>query len=114
MSSSDEQERHGLPRFAFDPQPTSVSGWADPRPRKGTWLESYFSPREKVDTSPKVDDQVKYTTCYMCACRCGIKVPLQDGKTRFLEGNRRHPVNRGVICAKGSAGIMTQYSPARL
>jgi anaerobic selenocysteine-containing dehydrogenase len=33
---------------------------------------------------------------------------------RYIEGNRDHPVNRGVLCAKGSAGIMTQYSPARL
>src|SRR6185312_14116009 len=29
-------------------------------------------------------------------------------------GNRAHPVNRGVLCAKGSAGIMQHYSPARL
>jgi anaerobic selenocysteine-containing dehydrogenase len=114
VSTSDEHDRHALPRFAFDPQPTSVSGWADPRPRDETWLERYVSPREKVDTSPKVHDEVKYTTCYMCACRCGIKVHLQGGRIRFLEGNRRHPVNRGVICAKGSAGIMTQYSPAKL
>lgn len=50
----------------------------------------------------------------MCACRCGIKVHLEDGKLRYIEGNRDHPVNRGVLCAKGSAGIMTALSPARL
>jgi anaerobic selenocysteine-containing dehydrogenase len=58
--------------------------------------------------------QVEFTTCYMCACRCGIKVTLDDGKIRFIQGNRNHPVNRGVLCAKGAAGIMKQYSPARL
>jgi anaerobic selenocysteine-containing dehydrogenase len=57
---------------------------------------------------------VTCTTCYMCACRCGIKVHLEDGKLRYIEGNRDHPVNRGVLCAKGSAGIMTAVSPARL
>ncbi|HEY1891905.1 MAG TPA: molybdopterin oxidoreductase family protein [Steroidobacteraceae bacterium] len=57
---------------------------------------------------------VARTTCYMCACRCGIKVHLEDGKLRYIEGNRDHPVNRGVLCAKGSAGIMTAISPARL
>ena len=57
---------------------------------------------------------VARTTCYMCACRCGIKVHLEDGKLRYIEGNRDHPVNRGVLCAKGSAGIMTAVSPARL
>ncbi|HTP82707.1 MAG TPA: molybdopterin oxidoreductase family protein [Alphaproteobacteria bacterium] len=68
----------------------------------------------EIDTSPYVADEVKQTTCYMCACRCGINVHLKDGQIRYIEGNRDHPVNRGVLCAKGSAGIMQQYSPAKL
>jgi sulfite dehydrogenase (quinone) subunit SoeA len=67
--------------------------------------------REQVETSPRVSDDVKFTTCYMCACRCGIKVYLKDGRIRYIEGNRNHPVNKGVLCAKGSAGIMQHYSP---
>ncbi len=63
---------------------------------------------------PQPERTVARTTCYMCACRCGIKVHLQDGKLRYIEGNREHPINRGVLCAKGSAGIMTAISPARL
>ena len=77
-------------------------------------VRDYFSPRERVDTSPKVSDAVKTTTCYMCACRCGIKVHLKDGGIRYIEGNRDHPVNRGVICGKGAAGVMQQQSPAKL
>jgi sulfite dehydrogenase (quinone) subunit SoeA len=50
----------------------------------------------------------------MCACRCGIRVHLVDGKVRYIDGNPAHPLNRGVICAKGASGIMKQYSPARL
>ena len=68
----------------------------------------------KVDTAPHVSDEVRKTTCYMCACRCGINVHFLDGKIRYIEGNRDHPVNQGVLCAKGSAGIMQHYSPARL
>jgi len=71
-------------------------------------------PARPLDPSPPVSDQVKYSTCYMCACRCGIKVHLKDGRIRYIEGNRNHPVNRGVLCAKGSAGIMQHHSPARL
>src|SRR4029450_5177513 len=67
-----------------------------------------------LDLSPPVSDEVKATTCYMCACRCGINVHLKDGRIRYIEGNRDPPVNRGVLCAKGSAGIMQQYAPARL
>ncbi|WP_339848786.1 molybdopterin oxidoreductase family protein [uncultured Nisaea sp.] len=69
---------------------------------------------ETVDTSPTISDETKFTTCYMCACRCGIKVHLRDGTIRYIEGNKNHPVNKGVLCAKGSAGIMQHYSPARL
>ncbi|MDJ0834763.1 MAG: molybdopterin-dependent oxidoreductase, partial [Gammaproteobacteria bacterium] len=58
--------------------------------------------------------EVKETTCYMCACRCGIRVTLRDGEVRHIEGNPSHPHNEGVICAKGSSGIMKQYSPARI
>ena len=75
-------------------------------------------------TEPTLDQQsaqpsegsseVKSTTCYMCACRCGINVTLRDGEVRYIEGNPNHPLNQGVICAKGASGIMKQYSPARL
>jgi anaerobic selenocysteine-containing dehydrogenase len=58
--------------------------------------------------------EVKNTTCYMCACRCGIRVTLRDGEVRYIQGNPDHPLNKGVICAKGASGIMKQYSPARL
>ncbi len=58
--------------------------------------------------------EVKTTTCYMCACRCGIKVHVRGGEVRYIEGNPDHPLNQGVICAKGASGIMKQYSPARL
>ncbi len=66
----------------------------------------------KPDSSSPV--QIKNTTCYMCACRCGISVHVQDGEVRYIEGNPNHPLNKGVICAKGASGIMKQCSPARL
>ena len=84
-----------------------MTGWRE------HWHD-YWTPREVVDTSPRVSDEVKTTTCYMCAGRCGIKVHLKGGGIRYIEGNPRHPVNRGVICGKGAAGIMNQQSPAKL
>jgi anaerobic selenocysteine-containing dehydrogenase len=77
---------------------------------------SFPAPAENdgVDTSPAVADDVKTTTCYMCACRCGIRVFLKNGQVRYIQGNRNHPVNKGVLCGKGAAGIMNHLSPARL
>ena len=68
----------------------------------------------EIELSKRISDEIKTTTCYMCACRCGIKVYLKDGKVKYIEGNREHPVNKGVLCGKGAAGIMQHYSPARL
>ena len=78
----------------------------------------HFEPRGRMNAKIKLENhdaqEIKYTTCYMCACRCGIKVTLEDNKVRFIQGNRNHPTNQGVLCAKGSAGIMKQYSTAKL
>lgn len=68
----------------------------------------------KLDTSPPVSDEIRHTTCYMCACRCGINVHLKSGKVSYIEGNRDHPINKGVLCAKGAAGIKQITAPSRL
>jgi len=67
-----------------------------------------------VPPDPQAVCEIKTTTCYMCACRCGIRVHLKDGELRYIDGNPNHPLNKGVICAKGASGIMKQVSPARL
>jgi sulfite dehydrogenase (quinone) subunit SoeA len=67
-----------------------------------------------LDLSPSVSDEVRRTTCYMCACRCGINVHVKAGKVSYIEGNRDHPVNKGVLCAKGASGIMQVFAPSRL
>ncbi|GAB5470970.1 MAG: molybdopterin oxidoreductase family protein [Rhodospirillales bacterium] len=72
------------------------------------------NPDRAIALSQPPSDEVKTTTCYMCACRCGIRVHLKEGQLRYIEGNPDHPVNKGVLCAKGSAGIMNQLSPAKL
>lgn len=41
--------------------------------------------------SPGAPTEVKTTTCYMCACRCGIRVHLRDGEIRYIDGNPEHP-----------------------
>ena len=67
-----------------------------------------------LNISPPVSDEVRKTTCYMCACRCGINVHLTSGRVTYIEGNRDHPINKGVLCAKGAAGIKQITAPSRL
>jgi anaerobic selenocysteine-containing dehydrogenase len=68
----------------------------------------------RIDTQTPVSDEIRRTTCYMCACRCGINVHLTSGKVTYIEGNRDHPINKGVLCAKGASGIMQVTAPSRL
>jgi anaerobic selenocysteine-containing dehydrogenase len=35
----------------------------------------------------------------MCACRCGIRVPVRDGEIRYIDGNQEHPIGRGDFVA---------------
>lgn len=72
-----------------------------------------------LDLSKPIGTEIRKTTCYMCACRCGIDVHMKDGPdgkkvAAYIEGNRDHPLNKGVLCAKGSAGIMQHNAPSRL
>jgi sulfite dehydrogenase (quinone) subunit SoeA len=54
--------------------------------RKLNSLTSGFArPIEMIDTSPLIADTEKTTTCYMCACRCGIRVHLKDRRIRFID-----------------------------
>tara|TARA_B100000676_G_scaffold313203_1_gene392213 strand:+ start:16020 stop:18851 length:2832 start_codon:yes stop_codon:yes gene_type:complete len=68
----------------------------------------------RIAEMPPVADEIVMTTCYMCACRCGIRVHKKDGEPVYIDGNRDHPVNKGVLCAKGAAGLKNHRSPARL
>ncbi len=78
------------------------------------WLSAAPLHDPLASPAPAAKCEVKTTTCYMCACRCGIRVHLRNGQLRYIDGNPDHPLNKGVICAKGAAGIMKQVSPARL
>ena len=60
-------------------------------------MNPFKNQTEEVQTSPKINDEVKQTTCYMCACRCGINVHLLDNKIRYIEGNKNHPTNLSLI-----------------
>jgi len=54
------------------------------------------------------------TTCGMCYVGCGVRVRLEDGVVRSIEGDPNHPQNRGNMCAKGKAGVMSLYNPRRV
>ncbi|MBI2985962.1 MAG: molybdopterin-dependent oxidoreductase [Deltaproteobacteria bacterium] len=54
------------------------------------------------------------TQCDMCYNMCGILVRRKDGLAVEIKGNPEHPNNKGKVCGKAFAGLMSLYSPYRV
>jgi menaquinone reductase, molybdopterin-binding-like subunit len=68
--------------------------------------------------------------CSLCSAGCGLLVKIvegdaevmrngrsgliQMGLAKKLEGNPKHPVNHGKLCARGQAGLQVTYNPDRI
>ena len=52
--------------------------------------------------------------CRQCPAGCGILVRTMGGRAHKIEGNPRHPLNQGRLCARGQAGLQALYNPDRL
>ena len=72
----------------------------------------------------------KTSLCTVCPAGCGLMVRVMEGEAEVvrngqlgmihmglakkLEGNPKHPVNRGKLCARGQAGLQITYHPDRV
>jgi len=54
-----------------------------------------------------------FSICGMCTVRCPIRVEVEDGIVKWIEGNPFDPAMSGRLCAKGSAGIAMEYDYER-
>ena len=54
------------------------------------------------------------STCTECPAACGLLVKTMGGRGHKLEGNPRHPLNQGRLCARGQAGLQGLYNPDRI
>lgn len=52
--------------------------------------------------------------CGMCVNSCGLVARVKDGVVKRLEPMLDFPKSRGMLCARGQAGIQELYSPDRL
>ena len=91
----------------------TLAGGARAGTMRRAWpMRSPTSPSSTSRLRPATRSRPPPATCAPAAAasRCGCRTAA----IRYIQGNPDHPVNQGVLCAKGSAGIMQHYSPARL
>ncbi len=55
-----------------------------------------------------------FTGCALCYHSCGVEVTVEDGKVVKVEGQKSHPVNKGMLCPKGETMIEHLYHTDRL
>ena len=53
------------------------------------------------------------TVCAECPAGCGMLVRTREGRAVKVEGNPKHPVNRGSLCIRGQASLQGLYNPDR-
>jgi thiosulfate reductase/polysulfide reductase chain A len=65
---------------------------------------------------PWYKGQVKttYNYCDICPWRCGIVVKSIGNRVYKIDGNPKDPKSRGMLCARGQAGVSFLYDPDRL
>ncbi|MGD9971771.1 MAG: molybdopterin-dependent oxidoreductase [Desulfatirhabdiaceae bacterium] len=56
----------------------------------------------------------KYTVCGMCLNACGMIARVENGVVTKLDPNPKFLKSRGMLCARGNAGIQQLYDPDRL
>ncbi|KUK53649.1 MAG: Nitrate reductase [Desulfotomaculum sp. 46_296] len=61
-----------------------------------------------------VPDGAHKTACGLCHMGCGMELEIKDGEITGVRGMRDHPLNKGLLCAKGRAVLEYVSSPNRL
>ena len=65
--------------------------------------------------APRTDgDHVVPTLCELCFWKCGVLAHVQEGRVTKITGNPAHPLSRGRLCPRGTAGAGLLYDPDRL
>jgi thiosulfate reductase/polysulfide reductase chain A len=54
------------------------------------------------------------TTCDMCVNKCSVIAVVEKGVVKKLNPNPESPKSRGMLCARGNAGIQQLYDSSRI
>lgn len=69
-------------------------------------------PSDKEKTANNIS--YHYSVCDMCLNKCGLIARVENGVVTKLDPNPKFLKSRGMLCARGNAGIRQLYDPDRL
>src|SRR5215813_5409542 len=59
--------------------------------------------------------KVVHAACpHDCPDACGVLITVEDGRATKIQGDPKHPVTRGFLCAKVAKYLDRVYSPQRV
>ncbi|WP_054650117.1 molybdopterin-containing oxidoreductase family protein, partial [Salidesulfovibrio brasiliensis] len=64
--------------------------------------------------TPAPNWQSHFSACDMCFNKCGLIARVEDGVVTKLDPNPKFLKSRGMLCARGNAGVAQLYDPDRL
>ncbi len=85
-----------------------ISGCFPKRPRS---LIPYIIPQDDIIPGRSV---WYATVCRECPAGCGATIRVREGRATKAEGNPLHPLNKGMLCARGQASLQGLYNPDRI
>lgn len=73
----------------------------------------YALTQDKTKKPVSISEE-KYSVCGMCFNACGLVARVESGVITKLDPNQKFLKSRGMLCARGNAGIQQVYDPDRL
>jgi thiosulfate reductase/polysulfide reductase chain A len=70
------------------------------------------APEVAAAATPKWES--KFSVCDMCFNRCGLIAQVEQSVITKLDPNPKFTKSRGMLCARGNAGVAQVYDPDRL
>src|SRR5690348_6702326 len=80
----------------------------------GGALGSSVSCSKRKKLAAAAERQEVPTTCELCPNKCSVIAVVENGVIRKLNPNPENPKSRGMLCARGNAGLLQVYDPDRL
>ena len=80
----------------------------------GGGLLGGLTPARAKGATPPPMWESRYSACDMCFNKCGLIARVEKGVVTKLDPNPKFLKSRGMLCARGNAGIAQVYDPDRL